>query len=130
MHQDFTPVVFHKKKPTPAELKDPKILQAALRNGETQAVQKDHKNTNTNIPVNVKKLEDNDKEDFRHEHVSSSLKQNIIKARTSKKMSQAQLAQSINEKLPVIQEYESGKAIPNPQILSKMSRVLGVHLRR
>lgn len=26
--------------------------------------------------------------------------------------------------------YEQGKAIPNPQILSKLDRVLGVHLPR
>lgn len=42
---------------------------------------------------------------------------------------QAQLAQQINEKPQIIQEYESGKAIPNQQILSKMERILGVKLR-
>lgn len=62
--------------------------------------------------------------------VSSELKQQIIKARTDKKLTQAQLAQQINEKPQLIQEYESGKAIPNPQILSKMSRVLGVVLKK
>eukprot|EP00878_Enallax_costatus_P046970 GHUV01057310.1.p1 GENE.GHUV01057310.1~~GHUV01057310.1.p1 ORF type:complete len:108 (-),score=15.90 GHUV01057310.1:139-462(-) len=40
------------------------------------------------------------------------------------------LLQLINEKPQTIQEYESGKAIPNPQILSKLSRVLGVTLRK
>lgn len=38
------------------------------------------------------------------------------------------LLQQINEKPSVINEYESGKAIPNPQVLSKMSKVLGVQL--
>jgi transcriptional regulator with XRE-family HTH domain len=38
--------------------------------------------------------------------------------------------QLINEKPQVIQDYESGKAIPNPQVLSKLSRVLGVTLRK
>jgi hypothetical protein len=38
--------------------------------------------------------------------------------------------QAINEKPNVIQEYESGRAIPNPQILQKMSRVLGVPLSK
>ncbi len=38
--------------------------------------------------------------------------------------------QLVNEKPSVIQEYESGKAIPNPQVLGKMSRVLGVTLRK
>lgn len=38
--------------------------------------------------------------------------------------------QLINEKPQIIQEYETGKAIPNPQVLSKMSRVLGVVLKK
>jgi ribosome-binding protein aMBF1 (putative translation factor) len=38
--------------------------------------------------------------------------------------------QACNEKPNVIQEYESGKAIPNPQILQKMSKVLGVALSK
>jgi putative transcription factor len=39
------------------------------------------------------------------------------------------LWQQINEKPQVIQEYESGKAIPNNQIITKLERVLGVKLR-
>lgn len=38
--------------------------------------------------------------------------------------------QLINERPTVIQEYESGKAIPNPQVLSKLSRALGVSLSK
>ena len=45
------------------------------------------------------------------------------------KLSQKDVAQKVNEKPSVIQDYESGKAIPNPQILSKLERVLGVKLR-
>lgn len=44
-------------------------------------------------------------------------------------MTQKDLAVRINEKPSVIQEYESGKAIPHAQILSKMERILGVKLR-
>ena len=36
----------------------------------------------------------------------------------------------INEQPKIIQEYESGKAIPNAQILSKLSRVLDVTLKK
>lgn len=45
------------------------------------------------------------------------------------KLSQKDVAQKVNEKPSVIQDYESGKAIPNPQVLSKLERVLGVKLR-
>ena len=75
------------------------------------------------------KLE-NETDVFAHDTVSSSLKKQIQSARLAKKMTQAQLAQAINEKPQIINEYESGKAIPNPQILSKMSRVLGVKLKK
>lgn len=37
--------------------------------------------------------------------------------------------QLINEKPQIIQEYESGKAIPNQQILTKLERTLGAKLR-
>ncbi len=60
--------------------------------------------------------------------VPSELKKQIMAARLAKKLTQAQLAQVINEKPNVIQEYESGKAIPAPQILSKLSRALGTTL--
>ena len=60
--------------------------------------------------------------------VPLELKKRIQQARMEKKLTQAQLGQLINEKPQVIQEYESGKAIPSGAILSKLSRVLGVQL--
>lgn len=56
------------------------------------------------------------------------LRKQIQNARIAKKLSQAQLAQQINEKPNVIQGYESGKAIPTTQVLQKLRRVLGVKL--
>ncbi|OSX64660.1 hypothetical protein POSPLADRAFT_1038757 [Postia placenta MAD-698-R-SB12] len=53
----------------------------------------------------------------------------IQTARMEKQLSQKDLAQKVNEKPSVIQDYESSKAIPNPQILSKLERTLGVKLR-
>ena len=50
-------------------------------------------------------------------------------ARLELKFSQKELAQKVNEKPTVIQEYESGKAIPSPQILAKLERTLCVKLR-
>ena len=45
-------------------------------------------------------------------------------------MTQKALATMINEKPQIIGQYESGKAIPNPQLISKMERALGVRLPR
>jgi putative transcription factor len=81
-------------------------------------------------PIKAAHKLENETEVFEHERVSTELKKQIQQARLAKKLTQAQLAQMINEKPQIINEYESGRAIPNPQILSKMSRVLGVTLRK
>eukprot|EP00527_Entomoneis_sp_CCMP2396_P004340 CAMPEP_0198143270 /NCGR_PEP_ID=MMETSP1443-20131203/6253_1 /TAXON_ID=186043 /ORGANISM="Entomoneis sp., Strain CCMP2396" /LENGTH=176 /DNA_ID=CAMNT_0043806485 /DNA_START=30 /DNA_END=557 /DNA_ORIENTATION=+ len=62
--------------------------------------------------------------------VDKSLSKAIMQARTAKKLTQKELATACNEKPQVIAEYESGKAIPNPQIISKLERKLGVKLPR
>ncbi|GKC16348.1 multiprotein-bridging factor 1a, partial [Tanacetum coccineum] len=77
------------------------------------------------IKINTRKLDD-ETENLTHEKVPSELKRAIMQGRTDKKLTQAQLAQMINE---IIQVYESGKAIPNQQIITKLERALGVKLR-
>ena len=37
--------------------------------------------------------------------------------------------QRINEKPQVVNDYESGRAIPNQQVISKLERAVGVRLR-
>jgi ribosome-binding protein aMBF1 (putative translation factor) len=45
-------------------------------------------------------------------------------------MTQKDLGTAINEKPQIVAEYESGKAIPNPQIIAKIERALGTKLPR
>ncbi|KAF7778875.1 transcriptional regulator family: Helix-turn-helix [Agaricus bisporus var. burnettii] len=61
--------------------------------------------------------------------VSPSVGRAIQTARQELQLSQKELAQKINEKPSVLQDYESGKAVPNPQILGKLERTLKVKLR-
>ncbi|CAK5279497.1 unnamed protein product [Mycena citricolor] len=61
--------------------------------------------------------------------VSASVGRAMQDARMELKLSQKDVAQKVNEKPSVLSDYESGKAIPNPQILGKLERVLGVKLR-
>ncbi|KAF7311621.1 MBF1-domain-containing protein [Mycena kentingensis (nom. inval.)] len=61
--------------------------------------------------------------------VNASVGRAMQDARLELKLSQKDVAQKINEKPSVLQDYESGKAIPNPQILGKLERALGVKLR-
>ena len=77
----------------------------------------------------MKKLEDST-EEFKHATVDKSLSKAITAARLAKKMTQSDLAKAINERPQIIQQYESGGAIPNPQILGKLDRALGTHLPR
>ena len=53
----------------------------------------------------------------------------IQKARVAKGWSQAELAKRVNERAQVVQEYESGKAVPVQAVLAKMERALEVKLR-
>jgi ribosome-binding protein aMBF1 (putative translation factor) len=53
-----------------------------------------------------------------------------MQARMAKNMTQKDLATAINEKPQVVAEYESGKAVPNGQIIAKIERKLGTKLPR
>lgn len=132
--QDWDTVVIRKKKPTSAQLKDESAVNAARRTGAAvETVKKFTAGTNkagtSGTGKNAAKLEA-ETEVFHHEKVNKELSKQIIAARTAKKLTQAQLAQMVNEKPQIIQEYEAGKAIPNPQVLGKLSRVLGVTLKK
>ncbi|KAK0602680.1 hypothetical protein LWI29_035913 [Acer saccharum] len=131
--QDWEPVVIRKKAPTAAAKKDEKFVNAARRSGaEIETLKKSNAGTNkaasSSTSLNTRKL-DEDSETLSHDRVPTELKKAIMQARMDKKFTQAQLAQMINEKPQIIQEYESGKAIPNQQILTKLERTLGVKLR-
>ncbi|KAG6832726.1 hypothetical protein H0H92_012298 [Tricholoma furcatifolium] len=61
--------------------------------------------------------------------ISASVGRAIQDGRMALKLSQKDIAQKVNEKPSIIQDYESGKAVPNPQVLGKLERALGVKLR-
>ncbi|XP_043688020.1 multiprotein-bridging factor 1a-like [Telopea speciosissima] len=131
--QDWEPVVIRKKAPTAAAKKDEKAVNAARRMGaDIETLKKSTAGTNkaasSSTSLNTRKLDD-ETENLAHERVPTELKKAIMQARMDKKLTQAQLAQMINEKPQVIQEYECGKAIPNQQIIIKLERFLGVKLR-
>ncbi|PON31491.1 Transcription regulator, DNA-binding [Parasponia andersonii] len=131
--QDWEPVVIKKKAPNAAAKKDEKAVNAARRVGaEIETVKKSTAGTNkaasSSTSLNTRKL-DEETENLAHDRVPTELKKAIMQARMEKKLTQSQLAQIINEKPQVIQEYESGKAIPNQQIIPKLERSLGVKLR-
>ena len=62
--------------------------------------------------------------------MSKELKQAIQAARTAKGLTQKQLANQLQIDAKTINEYESGKAIPNNQVIAKIERALGAKLPR
>lgn len=123
-YQDWEPVVLkpsHQKK----QKKNEKVIP-----GQVESVKKYNAGTNKQkqTAVSARKLEDEDG-DLHIEKVELSLSRKIQQTRQAKGMTQKQLAQAINEKQTVINDYESGKAIPNQQILGKLERALGCKLR-
>merc|ERR1711879_444534 len=129
--QDWAPVVWNKADPKGTASKSSSEINAARRSGAAVETEKKY-NASTNKSAhanvsNVKKLDEN-RALFRHETVSHDFKLALQQARLAKKMTQAQMATAINEKSTVINEYESGKAIPNGAIINKLNRALGVRL--
>merc|ERR1719321_1556822 len=104
----------------PQGVQVPRLIRTKKHMGGT------NKSAHSSVP-NAKKLDEN-AETFKHETVSHDFKIALQQARLAKKMTQAALATAINEKGSVINEYESGKAIPNGTIINKLNRTLGVRL--
>ena len=73
---------------------------------------------------NIRKIE-KEEDTFKHEKVSLSVAKKIAKARCEKKMTQKELANTLNLPFKIIQDYEGGKAIPNPVDLNKIEKILG-----
>lgn len=126
--QDWEPVVLRKPKSTTRDAKA--VNQAVRSGGPVQTIKKFDAGSNKKAApvVNARKL-DEGTEPAALERVAAEVRRAIQKARVAKKMSQAELAKKINERLQVVQEYENGKAVPNHMVLAKMEKVLEVKLR-
>jgi len=128
-HQDWTPVGWNKV-PTGQAARSNQAVNAARRAGKAVDVEEKFTSGNRaakNTITNAVKL-DADNENYEIVLVCKEFQQALQQARLAKKMTQAALANAINEKPTVIQEYENGKAIPNGAIIQKLNRALGVNL--
>eukprot|EP01006_Ploeotia_vitrea_P039451 TRINITY_DN66350_c7_g1_i1.p1 TRINITY_DN66350_c7_g1~~TRINITY_DN66350_c7_g1_i1.p1 ORF type:complete len:141 (-),score=71.74 TRINITY_DN66350_c7_g1_i1:49-471(-) len=125
-YQDWKPVVLTKNRKSAP--KGGAALASAQNSGQVQTQKKWAAGLNHAPSVHNARRLDEETETFKHVRVTHSFKVALMKARQAKKLTQAQLAQKLNVKQTVINEYESGKAIPNGQIINKLNRVLGVKL--
>ncbi|KAG4104171.1 multi protein bridging factor 1-domain-containing protein [Neocallimastix lanati (nom. inval.)] len=130
-------LVIRKKQARTNTLKNNSQLNAAAREGAILSTEKKlnvalgglNKGKSTEGQRAAKIDRDTGENGFHINTVSGDLAKIIQQARQAKGWTQKELATKICEKPQVINEYESGKAKPNQQILAKMERNLGVKLR-
>jgi putative transcription factor len=128
--QDWTPVVLQKHAPSAAAKKSAGTINAAARAGNVEVTKKfvAGENKNGHGPIqNAAKLEE-DTGDYKVQTVSHEFKTALQQARMAKKMTQKALADAINEKQSVVNDYESGKAVPNGAVIQKLNKALGAKL--
>ena len=99
-------------------------MALAMTQGRGPVGNKNH----TNASINAKNLE-NDHESTKVKTISHDIKVWIQKGRQAKNWTQKDLAQQINEKQSIITDYETGRAVPNEQILQKIEKVLMIYIR-
>ncbi|KAH8043999.1 DNA binding protein [Aureococcus anophagefferens] len=125
------------KKPTDADkkqdltkaLRTGGVATSARMGGATNKTVAGHGIMGTTAGAGARKIEE-ETETFKVQKTGLAFGKALMQARTAKKMSQKDLGTKINEKPQVIQQYEGGKAVPNPQVISKIERALGVKLPR
>lgn len=99
--QDWEPVVFRKKK---VDETKPKVVHG------------------------IRKVEQN-RESFEHKVVPKNIADAIQKKRIELKLTQAQLAQRINEKPAVVNDIECCRGVYNSTHVNKILRALGLTLK-
>lgn len=115
----FTPKVARTKEDKKLEIKK------AARAGTLQAERKYAAGTNKQVDngIDQSKLEADD-EKFGTATVSHELKKLIMQCRSKAGMTQKDLATACNVKANIIQDYESGKGVPNAVFIRKIESAI------
>jgi len=95
----------------------------AMRRGLITSIKK-KKNSNGQRFYKI----DQENENFTHKKLSYNFRMQLMKARTSKNITQDKLAQIINVKKNIINNYENGSIIPDHTIIYKLERALNTKL--
>ncbi|XP_006903049.1 PREDICTED: endothelial differentiation-related factor 1-like, partial [Elephantulus edwardii] len=110
-----------------AQAKSKQAILAAQRRGEDVETSKKWaagQNKQHSVTKNTAKL-DRETEELHHDRVTLEAGKVIQQGQQSKGLTQKDLATKINEKPQVIADYESGRAIPNNQVLGKIEKAIG-----
>jgi len=106
-------------------------INQARRRGDAISTEQKYgagQNKHSVTSMNTAKL-DQETEELKHDKVSLDVGKLIMKGRQQKGLTQKDLATKICEKPQVVNEYESGKAVPNQAVLGKLERALEIKLR-
>jgi putative transcription factor len=106
MHQDWKPIILG----NPSHSKNKSTLSTVI------------KKPKNSVPKNVIKADRDEIPTIKTITLENS--NNIKKCRSEKGWTQKELANKINEKVTVVSDYESGKAVYDAKIMSKIRRVL------
>lgn len=104
-------------------------LNRNLRSGNVITATKQNLNKAGSSGVNEKvmsarKLE-NEQDTFIHKKVSLTMSKRIAQARCAQNLTQKDLAFKLSLPAKIIQDYESGVAIPNHVVTNKIEKILG-----
>lgn len=122
-HQDWKPVILRVKQEKNG--KSEKDVRRALQNG---GIVETHVKT-CGQDVLSQKLDDN-REDFHHKKIPKEIADAVKNKRIELKLTQAQLAQRINEKVNIIQDIENMKCVYNHIIINKTLKALNLSLKQ
>mmetsp|Transcript_23947 Transcript_23947/g.60418 ORF Transcript_23947/g.60418 Transcript_23947/m.60418 type:complete len:139 (-) Transcript_23947:482-898(-) len=114
-------------KPAGGSAKSKTAQANAQRQGQVDVENKFGAANHSLGPTNSKAL-DEDTGSYKHKEIPTEFKQALMKLRTAKGLTQADLAQKCNLAPAIIRDYESGKAVPEGAIIQKLNRVLGAPL--
>ncbi|KAF7687290.1 endothelial differentiation-related factor 1 homolog [Silurus meridionalis] len=128
---DWDTVTVLRKKGSASQAKSKQaVIQAQRRGHEVETTKKWSAGQNKQhvVTKNTAKL-DRETEELHHDRVALGVGKVMQQGRQNKGLTQKDLATKINEKPQVIADYESGKAIPNNQVMGKIERAIGLKLR-
>ena len=124
--RDWTPVVFNNRNKRRTGETEKTFVQKQIRQGNSVSSIKQSSANESKLKIDHMKIRKiaNEEETFIHEKVSLNTAKEIARARCEKKLTQKELALQLSLPVKIIQEYESGKAIPNGQVLNKIKKAL------
>ena len=125
--QDWKEVTWNKTGEKKKDETNNEYMNRLKRTGSiVSSVNKNSNNKQSEV-VDSSKLRKIEKEEetFIIPKVSLSMGKKISQLRCEKKITQKELAFQLSLNVKIIQDYEASKAIPNPNIINKLEKILG-----